>query len=470
MKRRPPCDPKAAFLALLDELRTSRLTTGGDWLARLVDVIRPRRREAREEAGPRLRALAHVIESRPDLAAAFRDADVALICVGTPGHGNGSLDLSYVRRVCEQIGAALKETDEYKVVVVRSTMLPGSMASVVIPALEGASRAGGARLDPQSHALLGDLRELEVCRGDPPGHRRRRVHLLLLDDLREQLLAPGRSGDDGFGTCGGRFLDPLGSGPLRERRIRVDDTAAGAAAPGVLLDAVHLDQLQPRDSREGAGRVVHGAAEGGGIVGVGLEAEVVVRGDLEQREAGVVLEHDAHEEAAVPVALVDAIEFYHAGFDHYFLTANGDEILALDTGYFTGWARTGEKIRVFEAGSFNEAPVRPVCRYYGLPSAGLDSHFYSADPAECFRVNRDFGTEWQVESGNVFQIALPDKTTGDCPIAGVPVYRVFNHRSDANHRYTTKTAIRTQMELAGWIREGDGPDAVIMCAMPPPQD
>ena len=168
--------------------------------------------------------------------------------------------------------------------------------------------------------------------------------------------------------------------------------------------------------------------------------------------------------------LGEAVEFYHAGFDHYFLTANGDEILALDTGYFKGWARTGEKIRVFEAGSFNDAPVRPVCRYYGLPSAGLDSHFYSADPAECYRVNRDYGTEWQVESGNVFQIALPDKTTGDCPIAGVPVYRVFNHRSDANHRYTTKTAIRTQMELAGWIREGYGPDAVIMCAMPPPQD
>lgn len=168
--------------------------------------------------------------------------------------------------------------------------------------------------------------------------------------------------------------------------------------------------------------------------------------------------------------LGEAVEFYHAGFDHYFLTANGDEIFALDFGIFQGWARTGEKIRVFETGSFNDAPVRPVCRYYGLPSAGLDSHFYSADPAECYRVNRDFGTEWQVESGNVFQIALPDKTTGDCPIAGVPVYRVFNHRSDANHRYTTKTAIRTQMELAGWIREGYGPDAVIMCAMPPPLD
>ncbi len=165
--------------------------------------------------------------------------------------------------------------------------------------------------------------------------------------------------------------------------------------------------------------------------------------------------------------LTEAVEFYHAGFDHYFLTANGDEIFALDVGYFKGWARTGEKIRVFETGSFNDAPVRPVCRYYGLPSAGLDSHFYSADPAECYRVNRDYGTEWQVESGNVFQVSLPDTATGACPLGSQAVFRVFNARPDANHRYTASPAIRAQMEAAGWIREGYGPDATIMCAIGP---
>ena len=171
--------------------------------------------------------------------------------------------------------------------------------------------------------------------------------------------------------------------------------------------------------------------------------------------------------ATPAIAQVDAIEFYHAGFDHYFLSTDPIEINALDTGYFTGWARTGEKFRVFAAGSFNDAPVRPVCRYYGLPSAGLDSHFYSADPAECYRVNRDYGTEWQIESGNVFQVTLPNATTGACPIGTQPVYRVFNHRPDANHRYTTSTAIRTHMEAGGWIREGYGPDATIMCAIVP---
>lgn len=169
-----------------------------------------------------------------------------------------------------------------------------------------------------------------------------------------------------------------------------------------------------------------------------------------------------------PVALVEVIEFYHAGFDHYFVSADPPEIAGLDTGFFTGWTRTGERFFAHAAGSYDAAPVRPVCRYYGLPSAGLDSHFYSADPAECFRVNRDFGAEWYAEHGNVFQLVLPDPASGACPVGMIPVYRLFNHRSDANHRYTTKPSIVTAMLALGWIREGYGPEATTMCAFPAP--
>lgn len=79
-----------------------------------------------------------------DHLAAVKHAEVMLICVGTPGLTNGSLDLTYVRRICEQIGRALADTSEYKIVVARSTMLPGTMESVVIPVLEQAS---GKRAD-----------------------------------------------------------------------------------------------------------------------------------------------------------------------------------------------------------------------------------------------------------------------------------------------------------------------------------
>jgi GDP-mannose 6-dehydrogenase len=75
-----------------------------------------------------------------DPAAAVAQCDVLMVCVGTPGQPNGSLDLSYVRRVVQQIGAQLAAAATYKVVAIRSTLLPGSMQSVVIPILEESSR------------------------------------------------------------------------------------------------------------------------------------------------------------------------------------------------------------------------------------------------------------------------------------------------------------------------------------------
>jgi len=70
--------------------------------------------------------------------------DVAIISVGTPSSPNGSLDLTYVRNVCEQIGTHLADRDGYFEVIVRSTVLPGTTRNTVIPTLEAASgkRAG----------------------------------------------------------------------------------------------------------------------------------------------------------------------------------------------------------------------------------------------------------------------------------------------------------------------------------------
>jgi GDP-mannose 6-dehydrogenase len=74
-----------------------------------------------------------------DPAQAIRDTELSIICVGTPSQANGNLDLRYIRRICEQIGNALKDKAERHVVVVRSTILPGTMRKIVIPVLEESS-------------------------------------------------------------------------------------------------------------------------------------------------------------------------------------------------------------------------------------------------------------------------------------------------------------------------------------------
>ena len=74
-----------------------------------------------------------------------------------------------------------------------------------------------------------------------------------------------------------------------------------------------------------------------------------------------------------------------------------------------------------------------------------------------------FGAAWALESPNVFAVAPTEPGTGACPAGLVPVYRVYDDRADANHRYTTSPAVVATMRAAGWIPEGDGPAAVVFC-------
>jgi hypothetical protein len=92
----------------------------------------------------------------------------------------------------------------------------------------------------------------------------------------------------------------------------------------------------------------------------------------------------------------------------------------------------------------------------------LDSHFYSASASECQAVADRFPNAWVFESSDVFTVALP--VDGVCADGTIPIYRVYNNRTDVNHRYTPSAAVKAQMVEAGWIAEGYGPSAVAMCA------
>jgi GDP-mannose 6-dehydrogenase len=84
---------------------------------------------AQEVAAGKLRATT-------DVDSAVRHSDLVFVCVGTPSQSNGALDLRFIRKVCEEIGTTLATHQGAPVIVMRSTMLPGTMRETVIPILE----------------------------------------------------------------------------------------------------------------------------------------------------------------------------------------------------------------------------------------------------------------------------------------------------------------------------------------------
>lgn len=79
------------------------------------------------------------LRATDDVAHAVQETDVSFICVGTPSQSNGNLDLRYIRRVCEETGQVLRSKAARHLVVIRSTVLPGTMREITVPVLEEAS-------------------------------------------------------------------------------------------------------------------------------------------------------------------------------------------------------------------------------------------------------------------------------------------------------------------------------------------
>ena len=140
-----------------------------------------------------------------------------------------------------------------------------------------------------------------------------------------------------------------------------------------------------------------------------------------------------------------AIEYFHAGFDHYFSTSLAVEIAALDAGVFSGWARTGQSFSVDPVGTAGNANV---CRFFSASFAPKSSHFYTPVASECEIVKGN--PRWQFE-GEVFSVTLPDDIAGTCPAATIPLYRMYNDGQSGapNHRYTTSLDMRAAMLAQG---------------------
>ena len=158
-------------------------------------------------------------------------------------------------------------------------------------------------------------------------------------------------------------------------------------------------------------------------------------------------------DAGPPTAAVGtAVEYYHAGFNHYFVTMYPNEIADLDAGRIAGWQRTGESFPVWLQ---DTGGMAGVCRFFsGTWYAPRSSHFYTPFQQECLDTrNRP---EWLFEA-IAFYVELPD-ANGNCVAGRQPLYRLYNRGANAtpNHRYTTRPDVRQQMINAGWQPEGVG--------------
>src|SRR5690606_31958448 len=107
----------------VDQINAGRSTIVEDGIADLVAEV---------VADGRLKATT-------DVRQAVFDSEISLVCVGTPSRPNGSIDLAYIVRVSQQIGEALREKKGWHTVVIRSTVMPGTIDTHVIPAIEAAS-------------------------------------------------------------------------------------------------------------------------------------------------------------------------------------------------------------------------------------------------------------------------------------------------------------------------------------------
>ncbi len=164
------------------------------------------------------------------------------------------------------------------------------------------------------------------------------------------------------------------------------------------------------------------------------------------------------------VAVVEFVRRLPNGMQHFFMTGSTAEVAQLDRS--NDWKRTGEVFMAFARDS-GHAGASPVCRFYGLPSAGLDSHFFSASADECSAVAQRFGNAWQLETSDAFEVYLPDRSTGACPAQTRKLHRAYNNQPDANHRFalTHDIALFNAHPFSGpyWSLEGYGLDAVVMC-------
>jgi serine protease len=165
-----------------------------------------------------------------------------------------------------------------------------------------------------------------------------------------------------------------------------------------------------------------------------------------------------------PPGTSTVVEYYRADLDHYFMSADPNEIAVVDTVLSATFKRTGELFYAWTDPVQAPLTAQPVCRFY---AGGLiSSHYYTASAAECQYMIVHYAGAWALETPAAFYVLLPD-VNGNCQAGMLPVYRFFDNRQDANQRHTIDLSVRRAMINRAWVPQGFGPNSVIFCTPAP---
>jgi hypothetical protein len=277
----------------------------------------------------------------------------------------------------------------------------------------------------------------------------------------------GRAVDAQAGTAALVFspaIADFGTQPVGSETPALVMTLQNTGSVQLVPSALVLNGLDPYDFRGEAGAgdcgIGRGIAPGGSCTlklyfkpqATGTrQANLVVDAPQLATLAFLTLRGNATP-AASAAATIPVTEFHDRRDDQYFLTADAGEAALLDNGGFgPDWSRTGTSFQAWPRDATDPRAL-PVCRFFGTPGFGPESHFYTAYAAECAIVRND--AHW-IEEGVTFRAMLP--VAGVCADGYDTVIRFWKPGAtviETRHRYVVDPAIANAMQAAGWVREG----------------
>lgn len=278
----------------------------------------------------------------------------------------------------------------------------------------------------------------------------------------------GRAVDAQAGTAAILFspaIADFGAQPIGRESTALVTTLRNTGAAPLVPSALVLNGMDPYDFRGETGNGADACALGRPIApgasctlalyfkpqASGIrQANLVV--DAPQLASLAFLAITGNATAPATAPTIGVIEFHDLRDDQYFITADAGEAALLDSGGLgPDWSRTGASFNAWPRDAADPRAL-PVCRFYGKPGFGPESHFYTAYANECDAVRKD--AHW-IEEGVTFRAMLP--VAGACADAYDTVIRLWKPGAavtETRHRYVIDPAVAQTMQAAGWVREG----------------